>query len=170
MNANDYRELDSKLTEARENEPEYGDNAVDWALREPLAQWHDMVEAADTTKVDDATLRTLAVMLHAWWEDFAKPLAALALHPEVSADDMREYYAYTYDDPDGWLNDLFTESREHQTMNKATRRAVNDTLDRIVHAVEADLNDNHDMMVEYTRSVKPLADMLAGFANAEQAA
>ena len=83
---------------------------------------------------------------------------------------MREYYAYTYDDPDGWLNDLFTESREHQTMSEATRRAVDNTLDRMVHAVEADLNDDHDMMVEYTRSIKPLADMLAGFTTAEQAA
>ena len=104
MNANDYRELDTKLTEARENEPEYGDNAVDWALREPLAQWHGMVEAADTTKVDDATLRTLAIMLHAWWEDFDKPLTALAIHPETSDKDVREYYAYVYDDADGWFN------------------------------------------------------------------
>ena len=154
MNANDYRELDTKLTAARENEPEYGDNAVDWALREPLAQWHDMVEAADTTKVDDATLRTLAVMLHAWWEDFDKPLTALAIHPETSDKDVREYYAYVYDDADGWFRELFA---GHHKVSPA----VFDTIRAMADVVEADLKGDLDKLNEYGVPVRELSSVIA---------
>lgn len=154
MNANDYDKLNDQLTAMRENEPEYGDNDVDWALREPLAQWHAMVTSNDPTKVDKDTLRTLAVMLHAWWEDFDKPLTALAIHPETSDKDVREYYAYVYDDADGWFRELFT---GHHKVSPA----VFDTIRAMADVMEADLKGDPDKLNEYGVPVRELSSTIA---------